>query len=150
MFDFTFLNPGELRDGELRLVLREVIPPMANRPPGYRFEMRRYPDGEKLGRTELRIGSTPDLLCYTGQIGYCVEPDHRGHRYAARSCQLLRSLAKLHRMTEAWITCDPDNAASRRSCELAGAEFVAIVTVPVDHPIYRAGGREKCRYRLPV
>jgi tagatose 1,6-diphosphate aldolase len=48
-----------------------------------------------------------------------------------------------------WITCDPDNAASRRSLELAGAEFMEVVDVPEDCGIRKYGGKlRKCRYRL--
>jgi hypothetical protein len=44
--------------------------------------------------------------------------------------------------------CDPDNDASRRTCELAGAEYVATVAVPSWHEMYARGKRLKCRYRL--
>jgi predicted acetyltransferase len=47
-----------------------------------------------------------------------------------------------------WITCNPDNWASRRTCELAGAELVEIVDLPEDNDMYRKGKRRKCRYRL--
>lgn len=87
---------------------------------------------------------------YAGHIGYTVEPPHRGRRYAARSVALLVRLARRHEMSTLWITCDPDNAASRRTCELTGAELVEIVDVPRDDEIYREGSRQKCRYRLPV
>ena len=51
-------------------------------------------------------------------------------------------------MTELWITCNPDNLASRRTCELAGAEFMGIVDLPPDSDMYLEGERQKCRYLL--
>lgn len=148
MNPFVFLNPGDLRDGDLRLVLKETAPPDAGRAAAYRFSMRRLPDGAKLGRIELRLGMSEDLIFYTGHIGYCVEPGFRGHRYAARSCRLLLELARRHEMPEIWITCDPDNLASYRTCELAGGEFVSTVPVPESHPFYQAGSTAKCRFRF--
>ena len=48
-----------------------------------------------------------------------------------------------------WITTDPENRASRRSLELAGAQFVEIVDVPMNCGIRIYGGKtRKCRYRL--
>jgi predicted acetyltransferase len=49
-----------------------------------------------------------------------------------------------------WITCDPDNIASRKTCELAGARLVEIVDLPEDTDMYREGMRQKCRYRIDV
>ena len=63
---------------------------------------------------------------------------------------LLMPLARRLRIDPLWITCDPENLASRRSLELAGAEFVEVVSVPEDCVIYQSGHRRKCRYRLAV
>ncbi len=147
---FIFLNPGHLQDGDLRLVLYETAPPMGARAPTYRFHMRRIYSTERLGRIELRLANTDDILLYVGHIGYNVDTPHRGHHYAARSCKLLTDLARRHAYSELWITCDPDNIASRRTCELAGAEFVSIVAVPEEHPFYKAGSHAKCRYRMDL
>src|SRR4051794_11784590 len=103
---FAFLAPGELVDQDLRLILRETVPPHAGRAAAYRFEMRRVPDGARLGRIELRVGDSQDLRMYTGHIGYRVDPLHRGNHYAARGCKLLTALARAHGMAEIWITCD--------------------------------------------
>jgi predicted acetyltransferase len=145
---FTFYPPGELRDGDLQLVLRETAAPSGGWVPAYRFDMVRLPEGVKAGRIELRVGFTPDIVTYTGNIGYRVEPAFRGHRYAARACRLLIDLARKHGLPELWITCDPDNLASRRSIELTGAEYVSTVPVPEDHSFYKSGSRAKDRFRL--
>jgi tagatose 1,6-diphosphate aldolase len=53
-------------------------------------------------------------------------------------------------LNELWITCNPENVASRRTCEFAGAEFVEIVDLPTNIDMYLEGERQKCRYRLAV
>ena len=87
---------------------------------------------------------------YGGHIGYGVLPRYRGHRYAARACKLLFPLARRHGLNPLWITCNPDNIASRRTCELAGGKLVEIVDLPEDIDMYQAGERQKCRYRFDL
>ena len=70
--------------------------------------------------------------------------------YAARAVRLLIPLAREHGINPLWLTCDPDNVASRRSCERAGAQFVDIVDVPAACIIHRSGHTKKCRYRLDL
>ena len=82
------------------------------------------------------------------QIGYGVDFDFRGKRYAARACRLLFHLARCHGMSQLWITCNPENVASRRTCELVGGVLVDIVDVPSTIDVYREGDRQKCRYRI--
>jgi predicted acetyltransferase len=102
-----------------------------------------------LGTINLRIGSTPHLERDAGHIGYGVHPAFRGHHYASRSVKLLLPVARTLGIDPLWITCDPDNVASRRSLEIAGAEMVEIVDVPEDCGIRKHGGKtRKCRYRL--
>ncbi len=119
--------------------------------PGYHFWMRltRPRRGEPAiaGTIGLRISCSPDIEMYFGHIGYKVFPIARGRRYAERGARLLLPLARAHGMTTLWITCNPDNIASRKTCERLGSELVEIVPVPPDHPLYARGDREKCRYR---
>ena len=150
--DFQWMNPGELVDGDLRLFLVEKRPadPSRGYVPAYRFEMRRTGMPGKIGTIDLRVGDTYALRMYGGHLAYGVEPEFRGHRYAARACRLLFPLARLHGMKELWITCNPDNVASSRTCELAGAVFVEIVDLPQDIDMYHEGERQKCRYRIDL
>ena len=88
---------------------------------------------------------------YAGHIGYGVNQEYRGNRYAARSCQLILPLAKRHGINPIWITCNPDNIASRRTCEIAGAKFVEIVEIPKKfYYLYKKADRLKCRYRIDL
>ena len=147
-----FHDPGELIDGDLQLLLDETHPANTAKGhvPEYRFKMVLAGQEEKIGGINLRVGNTDHLAKYSGHIGYGVEPEHRGHHYAARSVRLLLPLARQHGMEALWITCNPDNIASRRTCELAGAKFIEIVDLPEDTDMYQQGARQKCRYRLDL
>lgn len=149
---FDFHDPGPLVDDDLELVLVERFPGnlLKGIVPSYRFKMTHVGQDEGIGSIELRVGDTHHILMYGGHIGYRVLPEHRGHRYAAKACRLLLPLARSHAMGVLWITCNPDNAPSRRTCELAGGELVEIVDLPEDTDMYRAGVRQKCRYRIDL
>jgi len=139
----------DLRQGDLELRFSDFSVHSFHRVPTYSFRMFSQHSEQELGNINLRIGSTPHIERYAGHIGYNVHPAHRGHHYAARSVALLMPLARRHEIKPVWITCDPENSASRRTLEIAGAEFVEIVDVPKDCGIRRFGGKmRKCRYRL--
>ncbi|MCL5999827.1 MAG: GNAT family N-acetyltransferase [Chloroflexi bacterium] len=149
---FKFHDPGKLVDDELELVLVQRYPgdEIRGYVPAYRFNMTPAGKRGEIGNIELRIGNTDYVVLYVGHIGYRVHPPYRGHHYAARSCKLLLPLAREHGLKTIWITCNPDNYASRRTCELVGAVFEEIVDLPPDTDMYREGERRKCRYRLDV
>ena len=143
-------TPDALKDAELVLELANFAPHPLHKVPTYYFRMVHADSGEELGAINLRVGSTPHVELYAGHVGYGVHPAHRGHRYAARSLRLLIPVASKFGLNPLWITCDPDNIASRRSCELAGAQFVQILDVPENCVIHRHGHKQKCRYRLDI
>lgn len=102
------------------------------------------------GGLGLRIGITPDIERHIGNVGYNVYPPARGNHYAERAVRLLMPLAARHGLGALWITCNPDNVASRRTCERLGCELVEIVELPGDHALRLRGEHHKCRYRLVV
>lgn len=143
------LRSLDLRHGDLELRLTDFSVHSFHRVPTYSFRMLSQNSGQELGQINLRVGSTTHIEQYAGHIGYGVHPAHRGHHYAARSVSLLLPLARQYGIDPVWITCDPENIASRRSLEIAGAEFVEIVDVPPNCGIRRFGGKlHKCRYRI--
>ncbi len=148
----TFLPHGRLRDGNLALRILATNPPDPdkNYVATYRFGM--FLDGRRraVGGIELRLGDQQDLTRFAGQVGYAVHSDHQGQGLAGRSLRLLLPLARKHGFQELWITCDPDNLASRRSCERAGAVLQEIVDLPETHEMYARGSRQKCRYRIEL
>ena len=103
-----------------------------------------------LGGISLRIGATRSLELYYGHMGYHVYPAARGRHYAERACRLLLPLARRHGIKTLWITCNPENLASRRTCERLGARLIEIVAIPEDEPLHARGDRAKCRYRMSL
>lgn len=146
---FAFRNPGRLVDGDLELVLVKMTPadPATGHVPAYAFEMRHPGEATALGTIHLRVGSAAALR-YPGHLGYEVKPEHRGHRYAARSCVLLAPLARAHGLRELWLTVAPTNVPSQRTCARLGARYVETVRLPKDHEMYAQGARYRRRYRF--
>jgi tagatose 1,6-diphosphate aldolase len=143
------LRPLDLCHGDLELSLVDYSVHSFHKVPTYTFHLKSISRGETMGQINLRVGATPHVEKYAGHIGYGVDPPHRGHHYAARAVGLLLPLARKLKIDPVWITCDPENTASRRSLEIAGAEFVEIVDVPESCGIRKFGGKlRKCRYRL--
>lgn len=151
MRPFRFKEPGKLVDGDLELVLagRHPADPVKKYVPDYEFEMRQTGTLTHLGLIRLRIGSAR-ILRYAGQIGYEVDEPYRGHRYAARSCRLLLPFALAHGLTAVWLTVDPKNTASQRTCEIISARYMETVRIPKNHEMYQHGARYRRRYRLEV
>ena len=108
--------------------------------------------GKHVGNINLRLPSDQNtgeaITRFAGHVGYEVFPEHRGHRYAAQAVRLLIPAARDGGLHTLWITCDPENMASRRTLELAGAEYVETVAVMYHHAIFLAGHPRKCRYRI--
>jgi len=125
------------------------------RVPAYHFWMLADPEiGDPpiqiAGAIGLRIGMTPEIELYSGNIGYHVYPAARRRRFAERSCRLLFPLARRHGLSRIWITCNPDNAASRRTCERLGGKLIDVVVIPREHPFRSRGETEKCRYLIEL
>ena len=142
------MHTTDLRDRDLELELAEFAPHPVHRVPTYRFRMVHAETRDELGSIRLSPASTPHIEMYAGHIGYTVHPPHRGRHFAARSVRLLVPLARQLGIDPLWITCDPDNFASQRTLQLAGARFTGVVTVPEDCIIARSGHPRKCRFRL--
>jgi predicted acetyltransferase len=148
---FRFLDPGRLVDGELSLELIRQKPadPARGLVPSYDFAMRVAQEPKALaGLINFRAGSTYALEMFGGHFGYGVEPPYRGDHCAERACRLLLPLARRHDLLTLWITCNPDNHASRRTCERLGCALADIVPLPPNNDQYLAGERFKCRYRI--
>lgn len=143
-----YIDPGPLTDRDFYLRCTDVTPHPAHKVPCYNFVLLHTETSAELGWLRLRIGSTPHIERYAGHIGYQVAHEHRGHHYAARAVRLIVPFARSLGIDPVWITCDPENLASRRTLEIAGAEFVEVVDVPEDCIIYQSGHPRKCRYRL--
>lgn len=62
---------------------------------------------------------------------------------------MLFDLARKHGMDYLYITCNPENIASRKTCEFAGGVLESIIDLPTDNDMYMYDGeRRKCIYRF--
>jgi len=123
---------------------------------GYRFWMHLVSPGHVgfAGWVTLRI-PTPDaagrrMSRFLGDVGYVVLPPARGRRLAERATRLLFPLARQHGMGAITLTCNPENAPSRRTIERLGGRLVEAVDIPRDHPLYTAGERRKVRFQIDL
>jgi predicted acetyltransferase len=130
---------------ELRVLARHPFG-VPGHPPGYEIAIILVATDVEVGRLLLFVDDSPGRIEYAGHVAYEIAVEHRGHRYAARACELLRPLAREH-LEVAWIMTSPDNFASARTAELAGAEYIDTREVPEDSDIRQLGLRWLRRYR---
>jgi tagatose 1,6-diphosphate aldolase len=144
---FEFKDFDHLSDGIIDLVIEAKGPadPKKDYAPAYHYKITLHGSKEGIGTIRLRVGNNLSLLT-SGHVGYGINPPHQGHHYAERACRLLQQVARAHGMSTLIITCDPENPASRRTCERLGATLTGIYDVPKDHDMYAKGRRKVCRY----
>ena len=146
----TFYDTSDLRTEELFLRLDRTCDAQPEKQwvPAYYFDIC-LPDGTKIGYCDLRLGYN-EKLYIGGNIGYGIDEPYRGHHYAAKACALLFDLARKHGMKYLIITCQPDNFASARTCELAGGVYQETADIPEDHNMYDEGYRKVKIYRFDL
>ncbi|HEY8364569.1 MAG TPA: GNAT family N-acetyltransferase [Haloplasmataceae bacterium] len=98
-----------------------------------------------MGFIDIRIGHNKNTY-YGGNIGYTIYEPFRGHHYAAKACNIIKQIAIYHNMTKLYITCNPDNIPSRKTCEKLGLEFKGIIDLPEDNEMYLEGEKQKCLF----
>lgn len=101
------------------------------------------------GEIALRIGEDRSLY-YLGHIGYHIDEPYRGRGWAAQACKLCFPFFKRMNMSSLCITTDPDNIASRKTCEHAGGIFETTVSVPIDIQKLFLISKMKCRYIVSI
>jgi len=145
-----FVQVPALVDGDLTLRLTETghKGPEDDRFAYYKFNMLNSESGVQMGWITLRIGDAEGVLRFPGHVGFTVCEEYRGNRYAVRATRLVLSIASQHELQALWIGCSSDNTASRRCCDLLGAELVETADVPKGIDLYDQGIRQLCRYRL--
>jgi tagatose 1,6-diphosphate aldolase len=143
LMDFLQVAPRGRQEGDSK-----------GRAPSYSFWMRLLPQYDPpvsiAGGCSFRVGHSRDIEMYFGHVGYHVYPAARGKHYAERAVRLLFPLARLHGMKTIWITTNPENIASRRTCEHLGAQLMDIVDVPPSNVLHQRGEVRKCRYRVDL
>jgi predicted acetyltransferase len=142
---FQFLELDVLTDGEINLRIHKKVEANDAKGyvPAYHYHMTLPGSIEPIGEIDLRIGNTEGLY-YGGHIGYQVYEAYRGHHYAYKACRLIKQVALGHGMQQLYITCNPDNIASKRTIERLGAKLKGIVDLPSHNDMYQDGERQKC------
>ena len=137
--NYQFIKPGEMRDADLELILRETSPyiPEKGFVPAYKFSMVNITSKEIMGNVDLRVGLTEKMKVFGGHIGYEVYEPYRGHRYAGRSCRLLFPFLRELQINPVVITCDPGNLPSKKTIESLGAVLIATNQVEVEPKVFR-------------
>ena len=105
--------------------------------------------GKRVGTCELRP-DTAWAARWSGQVSYTVFTPYRGHHYALKALRLLCAEAKACGLDCLTVTCRPENAASRRTLELAGAALEGVEDVPDVHPLRASGVSRVCVYRIDL
>ena len=145
--DCMKMPPDELSRDGVSIRLAEYI--VAKEPtyvPILRYDI--VSAGRIAGELRIRLGDHDDLKFHFGQIGYEVYTAFRGRGLATTACQMGLSVLRDLGYGEVWITCNPENIASRRVCEKSGGVLAGIADIAPDHVMYAHGVRQKCRYRF--
>ncbi|MBO4384916.1 MAG: GNAT family N-acetyltransferase [Clostridia bacterium] len=146
-----FIDTSFLESDEVKLVLERAADadPVRKWVPAYYFGVCDKA-GNRMGSCDLRVGYSEGLF-YGGHIGYAIDEGYRGHHYAAKACELLFELARRHGMDHLFITCDPGNHASRKTCERLHGTFLGIKALPEDNDMrVNDGETEKCVFRFDL
>ena len=143
-----FIDTDFLKNDEIQLKLEKTVDGNVEKGwvPAYYFAICNN-RGIKIGVCDLRIGHN-DNLYYGGNIGYCIDQEYRGNHYAAKACLLLFELARKHNLEYLIITCNPDNDASRKTCEYAGGELLEVVDLPEDNDMRESRETQKCIFKF--
>lgn len=144
--DFDYISDGEI---DLRINKKQPANDKIGFVPAYIYNIFLHGGNEIIGVINVRIGNNEGIY-YGGHIGYSINKEYRGNHYASKACNLIKRVAEAHGMKEVFITCNPDNIPSRKTCEHIGATLVEIVDLPEHNDMYKEGERQKCRYRLSL
>lgn len=140
----------EAGDGEVSLELRRVFAAGETDWPVSWYSFAILFDGAPAGGLRLRVGDIELLRQWAGHVGCNVDPPFRGARVAERATRLLLPLAAAHKLNPVWLTCAPENIASRVTLERLGAVLVETVAVPAEYALFEPLATLKRRYRLDM
>lgn len=144
---FEFKDFDYLTDGKINLLIEDKVPANEEKGyvPAYKYRITLHNSPDSIGFIDIRIGNNEGVY-YGGHIGYAIDESSRGNSYASKACRLIKQVAVAHGMDTLFITCNPDNYPSRRTCEKAGLKLKQIVDLPINNEMYLEGERQKCQY----
>ena len=108
----------EYTDGEIDLFPIRLAP--CDRELGFgrekNWRITEHGKKQEIGQICYRPGES-EAIYYYGHIGYHIDAPWRGRHFAAKACRLIRGEILRSGKSSVIITCDPDNLASRKTCE---------------------------------
>jgi tagatose 1,6-diphosphate aldolase len=140
----------EAGDGEVSLELGRVFQAGETDWPVSWYSFSILIEGAPVGGIRLRVGDIELLRLWAGHIGCNVDRWFRGRRVAERATRLLLPLAAVHQINPVWLTCAPENIASRLTLDRLGAVLVETVPVPAEYALFEPLATLKQRYRLDL
>ncbi len=140
-------NRAEYSDGIIDLIPLQAAPPDSGLQFGHErvWRIAVHNRRKEIGQLSYRDGESR-CVYYFGHIGYHIDPPYRGHHYAWRACRLIRNEILMSGKSSVVITCDPDNDASRKTCERLNCRLEGISAVPRDLQEKYELSSMKCRY----
>lgn len=93
--------------------------------------------GQKAGYVEIRPNASALIKALDGELEYEILPKFQGQGLARKTCEALRETLRARGIEKLWITCDPENTASRRTLENLGATNLGLVKMPKTLPRLR-------------
>ena len=146
---FSFNIFDKLSDGIMKLVCTKCTDEnlIKGYVPAYHFNM--IVEEKVVGHIDARIGFHKNLY-YGGHLGYSVLKKYRGRGYASKAVTLLKEVFSFHNINSVYITCNPENFASARTCEKAGAKYIKTIDLPKNNEMYINGDKNKYLYLLKI
>lgn len=138
---------AEYTDGIIDLIPLHIDPPDPELKFGHEqiWRITLHNNRKEIGQISYRDGES-QCIYYFGHIGYHIDPPFRGQHFAWRACMLIRKEIAMSGKVSAVITCDPDNPASRKTCERLGCYLEGEMNVPDDLQRKYDLSAVKCRY----
>ena len=141
------MNRSFLTDNIIELRLKKVERKYWVFPVVYQYDIYLQENGLVIGRCDYRCLHNAENY-YAGNIGYMIFPEFRGNGYAFSAAKLLCYLARSLGAKKLYITCSPENIASKKTIEKLPIVFIEEVNVPIDHFLYGQGEKIKDIYLL--
>lgn len=135
---------------DIKLLSKNQGDPIKGWSPDYKFQVRLHDTDISIGHINVRIGDNEKIVNYIGHIGYGIDEKFRGNKYSVKACELVRTVLIDHEIDKVVITCNPDNYASRNTCEAIGAKLLEIIDIPETSDAYSETETSKCRYEWLV
>ena len=124
---FQFLEFNDLKDGEIKLVLKSQDQPDYEKGvlPRYGFSIIHINDNEDIGSVYFAVDATRRQYL-RGHLSYGVSPAYSGRNYAMKACKLIKQVALAHGFNRLFIGSGYDNIASRKTIEKLGAVPITV------------------------